>query len=310
MNALRRYKQIINLFLVTLLAAWQIGQPLQAATYYWDTDGNDAGNIIDGTGLGGTGTWDAGTSNWWPVPSGALTTWGNTSSDIAIFSGPFSPVPALNTVTLSGALTANQVRFNRAGYSLTGGTSLTLAGAGAGLYAELGEFATINSVIAGADGLIKTGGGSIRLGGANTYTGATTISNGSLVISNPNQLGTDTTAITVTGSATRGFGGGALVLDGTLAGIDLTRNLSLQGYGPISDRSAAIVSVGNNTLSGNVNMGVPSAGVGVNTRMTAANGTLTLSGALDVDTVIAIGTTGTAAALSGAPIRLVCLTTT
>src|SRR4051812_44688849 len=29
-----------------------------AATYYWDTDGNFVLNALDGTGLGGAGTWD------------------------------------------------------------------------------------------------------------------------------------------------------------------------------------------------------------------------------------------------------------
>ncbi len=299
MLKLRQNRRILGTFLCVLTAISQIRQPLMAATYYWDIDASESGNLVDGTNLGGNGTWDIATSNWWPVPSSSLTTWGNSSSDIAIFSKAFAAVPLNNTVTLSGAITANQVRFNRSSYTLAGGTSLTLAGAGAGFYAELGESATINSVLAGTDGLTKSGGGSIRLAGVNTYTGVTTISHGSLVVSDTNQLGADTSAVVVTGSATRGFGGGALVVDGTSMGVNLSRNLSLQGYGPISDRSAALVSVGNNTLSGSVNMSVPASGAGISTRMTASNGTLTLSGSLDVDTVIAIGTTGTAVSTFG-----------
>ena len=58
--------------------------------------------------------------------------------------------------------------------------------------------------------------------------------NGSLIITNQSALGADTSAIVVTafnpypGAASlRGFGGGSLVLDGTAAPIDITRNHSL-----------------------------------------------------------------------------------
>lgn len=175
-----------------------------------------------------------------------------------------------------------------------------MAGSAPTLHATLGDSATISSNLLGTAGLTKTGGGSIRLSGTNTYTGTTTIANGTLIITNGNQLGTDPSAVVVTGfnpvptsTNVRGFGGGALLLDGTSGGFTFSRNLSLQGTGPIADRSAALVSLGNNTVSGAISMGVPAFGSGVNTRMTAANGTLNLSGSLDVDTTIAIGTTGT-----------------
>ena len=96
------------------------------------------------------------------------------------------------------------------------------------------------------------GGGTIRLGNnANTYTGTTTISNGSLVITDEGALGDDLSAIVVTGfnpviasTNLRGFGGGSLVLDGTGGGITITRDLLLQGQGPISDRGATLMSTG------------------------------------------------------------------
>lgn len=290
LQVLRQNRLWISRFLAVFMALWQIGQPLQAATFYWDTDTSDTGNAIDGTLLGGTGAWDTATSNWWPVPAGALTTWGNTSSDTAIFSGPTVSIPTLNTATLASGMIANQLRFNRSGYTLTGG-NLTLAGTTPTLYASLGESATIASQLSGTAGLTVSGGGSFRLTNAlNNYTGTTTISNGSLVISNQAALGADTSAIVVAGSATRGFGGGSLVLDGTSTGLTFTRDLSLQGLGPISDRSSALISVGNNTLTGTVAISQPTSGTNVNTRITSGDGMLNFSSA---STLNVLGTAAT-----------------
>lgn len=267
------------------------GAPLQAATLYWDTDTSTAGNSIDGTGLGGTGTWDIATSNWWDTST--LGPWPNTSSDSAIFSYAYGTgLPNLNTVTLSGAITANQLSFLRSSYTITGGTSLTLAGAGAGFRVNLGESATIASIVSGTDGLTLTGGGTIRLSNvANNYTGTTTIGNGSLIISGQGALGASSSPIIVAAfnpyvgagflgvNNLRGFGGGSLVLDGTGGNITISRDLSLQGRGPIGDIGAALVSTGNNTLSGTVDMGVAFSGTNMNTRIIAADGTLNLTGA-------------------------------
>lgn len=275
--------------------------PASATLFYWDVDGSDSGNTTGGANLGGTGTWDALASNWWDGLN-PLNSWLNSPDDSAVFTYayPALGIPSNFGVTVAGGgVTTGGISFLRSGYTLSGG-AITLAGSAPTLHATLGDSATISSNLLGTAGLTKTGGGSIRLSGINTYTGTTTIANGTLIITNGNQLGTDSSAVVVTGfnpvptsTNVRGFGGGALLLDGTSSGFTFSRNLSLQGTGPIADRSAALISVGNNTASGAISMGVPAFGSGVNTRMTAANGTLTLSGSLDVDTTIAIGTTGT-----------------
>lgn len=36
----------------------------QAATFYWDADADATGNLVDGTNVGGTGTWDTITGSW------------------------------------------------------------------------------------------------------------------------------------------------------------------------------------------------------------------------------------------------------
>jgi len=294
MKFLRRQRRPLGRMMIVLLFAWQVGSPPQAATVYWDTDGSTTSNNLDGTNLGGTGIWDISTLNWWDLSS--LVAWPNTSAYRAVFTYAYTPgVPASNTVTLSGSLMANQLSFLRSGYLLTGGASLTLAGAGAGLHANLGEWATIASKISGSDGLVMTGGGTVRLGNTgNNYTGTTTISNGALAITNQSTLGSDSSAIVVTAfnpyvgagglavNNLRGFGGGSLVLDGTGGNITMTRALSLQGQGAIGDKGAALVSTGNNTLSGTVDMGVAFSGTNLNTRMIAADGTLNLTGTLNV----------------------------
>lgn len=297
--------RVVGLF-IALLVSLSTAPVTFGATFYWDTDTSTVGNATDGTGLGGTGTWDIATSNWWDLTS--LVTWPNTSADIAIFTGPYvAGAPTLNTVTLSGAITANQVSFLRSGYTLTGGTSLTLAGAGAGLHANLGESATIASLIAGSDGLTKTGGGAIRLSNSgNTYTGTTTISNGILIITGQGGLGLDSSAVVVTegnpvagNTQFVGYQGGSLVLDGSTAGFSFTRDLNLQGSGPIGGRGAALLSIGNNTLSGVVDMAAGA--TARNTRIISNNGLLTLSGTIDVSgtagtTINTLGGTNTAGA--------------
>ena len=261
------------------------GLPLNAATFYWDTDGSTAGDNIDGTGLGGSGTWDTSTSNWWNQTS--LVPWPNLNTDLAVFSGPFPTlgIPTTNTVTLNSGIIANGLSFARSGYTLTGG-DLTLAGISPTLNIAFAESATIASLIQGSDGLTLTGGGAIRLSNAlNSYTGTTTISRGSLIVASSGALGTDTSEIIVGGSQSRGFGGGNLVLEGGYSsGVTISRNISLQGLGVIADRSAALNSVGNNTLSGTITTSVPLNGTAQNTAINSAGGRLTLSGTLNFGT--------------------------
>lgn len=285
MKHLRRFRTPLGWFMMLLVAFWQIlsGTPLQAVTLYWDPDGNATGNNVDGSGLGGSGTWDTTNTRWWNTTSDVV--WPNTNVDRAIFTSPYLALFPTKTVTLSGSITANHLKFEQWGYNLTGGT-LTLAGTTPGVYVNMGQTATIDSLIQGTDGLVKSGKGTLRLGNAaNSYTGITTINNGTLVINNVGALGTDTSTVVVSGSATRGFGGGQLLLEGGYtSGVNFSRNLSLQGYGPIADRSAALVSVGTNVVSGNVSSAVGN----VNTRLMSTSGMLTFSGGFDV-----AGTAGT-----------------
>ena len=63
-----------------IAAVW----PAAALTLYWDADGNPANNNIDGTGLGGAGTW-TGSGLWWDGTSAANQTWSDGNN--AVLSG-------------------------------------------------------------------------------------------------------------------------------------------------------------------------------------------------------------------------------
>ncbi len=53
MKLRKNFRDSINVLMIALVSAWQIGLPAYAADYYWDTDGNDAGNTaLSGAGLG------------------------------------------------------------------------------------------------------------------------------------------------------------------------------------------------------------------------------------------------------------------
>ncbi|MBK8036101.1 MAG: autotransporter-associated beta strand repeat-containing protein [Verrucomicrobiaceae bacterium] len=219
-------------------------------------------------------TWTGATDQLWSTSTN-WTTGAPGSGDNVIL--PLTIPSGGSTITLGASSLANSLSLMNA-YTLTGGDLTLTTG---GVRVNTGVVARVNSILAGSAGLTLTGGGSLRLAAGNTYTGVTSISNGSLVISDATALGADTSAIVVNGSPTRGFGGGSLVLEGGYSsGVTSTRNLSLSGLGPISDRSAALNSVGTNTISGAVSMAAGA--TPLNTRAVSTSGRLTFAGGLDV----------------------------
>ena len=274
----------------TIVGMLFAGVPLSAADFYWDGDGITGNNNIDGTGLGNLGggpfTWDTTNAFWWDGVN-PDTFWNNTASNTAIFTG------TSGTVTLSEAITAGGLTFRTTGYTLTGNT-LTLAPA-AGFTSSLisvdalGSQAVIASLLAGTSGFTKTGYGSLILSNnSNSFGGDIAVKSGQLVITNAGQLGTGTTAISITGVAQTGnpgFSGGALVLQGTSVsasapGITINRQISVSGRGSgVVNNSGGLVSIGYNTLAGGLMLGA--AGAGEN-RVWATHGTTTISGGVDI----------------------------
>ena len=273
MKYFRTHRRFISSLMIALMAFWQIGQPLQAATFYWDTDTSDTGNAIDGTNLGGTGDWDLATTNWWDGAN-PLSLWPNSLLDTAIFNG------TAGVVTLGADVNAGTLMFQTGGYQITGGNTLTL---GDVARVDVAAFtnARIDSVITGSAGLTKTGNGTLLLGsGGNTYTGDTVINAGALVITNENQLGNSTSTISINGIAQTGnpgFTGGQLVVNGlsTAGSVTMNREISISGRGPgAANASGGVMSIGSNIFDGDVNIAGPvSEG-----RFRAEAGTTTVNG--------------------------------
>lgn len=256
--------------MIFITAFWQIGQPLRAATLYWDGDSTAAGNATNGAGLGGSGLWDTTTLNWWNTTGNVV--WPGTFADTAIFAG------AAGTVTLDGTLHAGSLVFTSSDYNLDGGI-LTLGDVAKVNVAPFSR-ATIASVIAGTRGLTKTGNGTLFLTSpsGNTYSGDTVIRAGTVVITNENQLGTATTAIGIhgiAGTGNPGYSGGQLVVDGTAAPVTMTREIGISGRGPgTANGVGGLMSVGSNIFNGDITLGGPAS----EGRVLASHGTTIVNG--------------------------------
>ena len=130
-------------------------------------------------GGGGNGTWMSG-SDVWATSSGVQGTNPQSATDTLIFGD------TAGTVTVSGTVSTDAgMQFSTDGYTVTGGTSITLAGANAAsntITTDANVGTTIDSVVAGTNGMTKAGAGTLTLGGANTYSGATEVNAGTLVV--------------------------------------------------------------------------------------------------------------------------------
>ena len=231
----------------------------QAASFSWDQTGGGA--------LGGSGIWNNTNTNWFD--GGADVMWPGTGND-AVFAGP-SPYTVSVDSTSSGAVIVNNISFTSPGIILQGNTAgdaLTLNNSTISTsLASSTVDSTLNVVLTGTTGLIKTGSGALALGGANTFTGGVTISGGILRLNNASALNSN-----------------AVVDNGTL---DLNfNNVSigdLSGSGTITDNDAvagaSVLTVNqatNQTFSGTFATGVGARTLGL---IKTGSGTLTLTGA-------------------------------
>ncbi|WP_246192181.1 beta strand repeat-containing protein, partial [Pseudoxanthomonas sangjuensis] len=259
-----------------MLALVALYAPAHAADRYWDVNGNTAG-------LGGTGTWN-GSNLFWNSNStgtgGSVFAWDNAALDDAFFGG------TAGTVTLGSPITAHSLNFLANGYTITGNT-LTLAGTNPFISTTGGNTATINSVLAGSNGLTVNGtstNGWIALGGNNTLTGGITVNgNARLVGSGSNSFNGAANVVTVNSGGVlqvnnaSAFGGNTaaanLVLNNGgnlwLGGISLTHNITAAGGGTININQpfANLTSTwnGNLVLTANTTLQVTNTGANGNT---------------------------------------------
>ncbi len=134
--------------------------------------------------LGGTGTWNAGNSNWTTANGQINSTW---LSQVGIFGG------AAGTVTVNGPQNFQGLQFMTDGYVLNGAGPINMTGnpfgnAGASFFNIDGGVTTdVQTVVSGNAGIgldKLIGGGTLILSGTNTYTGVTTVSAGTLELRN------------------------------------------------------------------------------------------------------------------------------
>ena len=159
----------------------------------------------DGTWTGTSGaTWGTSDVNWSGLSG---TPWDSTngSGNTAIFSSG-----ANATVSGGSNVYVNNITFNANTsllYTSPPEAVVTLAGANATINAAAGTTSTIKTVLAGSNGLIKTGGGTVVLEPgdgywANTISGPITINGGQLTSIRATSLGNEAGAITINSGGT------------------------------------------------------------------------------------------------------------
>ena len=166
----------------------------KAANLYWDSDATAAGNNISiGTGLGGLGTWDTSSLEWFNGTGNVA--WDNGAFDVARFLG------AGGNVNLAESITVGGLHFGSASLTRISNSTITLGGLSSSVSVAAGTAAAVNSAttlssdatfavnglldlrgaLGGSGGLTKTGEGVLFLRGHSNRLGATDVRGGMIV---------------------------------------------------------------------------------------------------------------------------------
>lgn len=199
---------------------------------FWNGNGAATASQLGG----GSGTWSATSANW--TDAAALATRPmSPQPGFAIFGGAAGTV---NVDDGAGAVAASGLQFASDGYRIEG-DALTLVGSGGAPVIRVGDgsaagaamTATIDSVVAGSDGLRKEDAGTLVLSGANTYGGGTTVAGGTLLVATDANLGAAGEGITLDGGTLAASGafetGRDIVVGASGGGVRSDAAMTLDG---------------------------------------------------------------------------------
>lgn len=233
---------------IVLSFAGVFAESLHAAVVYWDTNGTTAG-----AGATPTGNWSTAggaTNRRWNTNINGTTTnpasW--VSGNDAVFSAGADGINAY-TVTLSGTINVSSINVEE-GTPTFNGSSITFNDVTPDFTVGSGLTATVNSGIAGTNGLNKLGAGTLILASTDkAYTGTTTVSAGTLQLDfnqtfdtvalaggtlTLNSASTTITTLNVTANSILDFSSAATLNVTTLA-ISAGVTLTIQNWSNMSD---------------------------------------------------------------------------
>lgn len=268
------------------------------ALSFWD---GTTGPKNNGAVNGGDGVWRiAGGANNWTDAGGTINA-DYAQDSFAIFSAAAGTVTVDNS---AGNVLASGMQFASDGYVIAGNT-LTLTGSSAIVQvgdssaAGAGYNATIDAVLAGSAGLVKTDSGTLILTGTNSYAGGTAVNGGTLRIARDANLGAaagrltldggtlHTTADMASNRAITIAGASAFRTDG---GTTLTLGGVISGTGPLTKNGAgSLILTGDNLYAGGtiIDAGLLQLGNGGNTGESSGdvvnNGTLAFNRSNEVN---------------------------
>ena len=214
-----------------------------ATTEYWNPGGS-----------GGSGIWGTspGDKNWNPVAGAASgnTVWPDTGNEVAVFQDAIG-----GTITVFTPVQVAGIDQQAANYAIDAQTITLVPDSAANrpfIHVQTGAL-SIDSVLDGSHGLLKTGNGNLLLSNADTYTGSTSVASGTLTLSGSlASTSLDIASGAALVDSNGGLGAAAALTNTGILTINSTETVSsyTQNPGATLAGSAALTVTGTASLTG------------------------------------------------------------